>query len=228
MLSPKQSKALFAWGGRLESKEYVDLEARVYDDKGRHAPAKSLMGKARDVPKVLARDEAGNVRELVRAEDYRAAVKAAGNGDRLRGASTSPVSATVRADREREKAKRAAFEATLEKLRNAAKTGRPDGLWHALARASVRVVWADIVNEACKRRGIVAGKNGSKSDALLAAVADMTTSDACGLVVELAVTGSRHDREETLKELLELFGVEKTKPAAPKGSRTKAKKGAKK
>lgn len=225
VLSPKQAKGIFSWGGHLQSKEFVDLEAKTYDGNGRAKPAKSLMGNARDVPRVLARDDAGNVRELVRAEDYRAAVKAAGNDLPARGGQLdAKTRAKAKAEREKAKAVREAFEASLAELRAAAGDGPPDGLWHALARACVRMVWSEVVSETCKCHGLETGKGDSKSDALLSAIPNMLKSDAAGLAIELVVRGARHDRDATLAELRAVFDVAELPAAPTKGGTTKGRK----
>lgn len=224
VLSARKAKEVFTYGGHVESKEFVDLEASTYNAKGNRVENKTLMGKAKDVPRVIARDDAGNVRELVRAEDFNAAVRAAGNA---RTGPSAKAKASTKAAREKaaqEKAKRDELIALVIAGAEGAKAFT-DQQWRCIARCAVGMAWSDVHREVCRRRELAVDRKKKRpdqpNDVLAKAIDAMDGRLARGLIVEVAMLDARSDSEERLRELAEAFaGVkapEKKKRAARKG-----------
>lgn len=229
VLSERASKQLFPWSGaRVDERSgYVDLAGTTYGPTGKEHKNRTLLGKAAEVPIVIARDPEGRVHELVATEDFKAAAKAAGNLDKIKpppraGGDFASAQKSMRA---KEAKAREAFAAELLELVDLAATTPPnDAFWRTLASGLARIVWEDTRKATCRRRGIEAKPNTEK--ALIAYAEGLGGGASRALAVELVVTSGRGAASEVFKAFRELYAAGGKKPATKaKPKATKARKG---
>ncbi len=220
VLSVKETGKVFSHGGHIvHNADFVDLSAKNYDDP-KQRTNKALIGKS-DVSIVVARDGHGVIRELVRKDDFRKAVK--GSGLRTPDKTRSTMSVAAKKERDAAAKRLEVFRLAVGELVAAADRRDPtETFWRALARGFVRGALSDTRREVCHRREIEMPKgHPSQSEgplkALLAAAAEMTAGEARGLCVELAATSYRGNiDDEAFKELRAVLGTGAKKSAKAK------------
>jgi ParB/RepB/Spo0J family partition protein len=207
------AKKMFSFGGRLESKEYVDLDEQTWvGDKQR--TYRSILGKVE--PAAIVRDSEGRLHELaLRTDASKAASKAKG---------AVPQKDTSAQNRQDDKSRREhELKRTIERAMMCAAIARiesrdvPDAGWRALAHVLLEFSSADDV---FTRRGWA-------DEAEIAAKIDVLKGgELRGLVFELAITP--HEAEKLVIALgldpKKIAAAAKAPPKAP----PKAKKAVKK
>lgn len=218
VLSAKEAKQVFgAYGSTFvpATSGFVDLAAKVYDEKGREKTNRSLLGKA-EIPVVLARDPNGGIRELVDAKAFAKATKQPTPKAAPAATIASEQAEATKKKRERERAKHTAEVVAL--VGSAERREPTDAFWRTLAIAVAQLQdfdHADIL----ERRALLTNDNGEDLEKVTRdAVAKMTGGQARGLVVEL-LAGDGYASDKILAEFHALYGAKgKAKPAAKKAA----------
>lgn len=130
VLSEKDSKSVFSHGGRLSyDTDFVDLGEKPYQFGGKKT-YRGLVGKDHLPPVTVARDELGNVHELVKKEDLKRALKSAGVA---KPAPSNPFEAEMR---EKKLRYRMVIDRAIAAVVQAAEARKPDlALWVFVATA---------------------------------------------------------------------------------------------
>lgn len=225
VLTPKQAKSVFSYGGHVnEASGYVDLAEKKYGEDGKGKTYKSLLGK-KDVAVVLARDSDGRVHELVDRKAFAKAVPEAKVKPTARKPAPAYNDAAWKKRQEREEAKRDKQEAeqraaATEVGAKAEKKQPNDAFWRTLLRSVMRNVQIehDTEEHFFSRLGIAGAKRkGYGVEAhpmLLEAASKMKADKARSFLVEFLCADPLAPKE-TLEEFRALYGVTSAK-AAPK------------
>lgn len=247
VLPAKKAKDVFHHGGRVAyNADYVDLAEKPYDLGDGRKSYKGLLGKGNLPPVALARDGEGGIHELVKKEDLKKALKAAGiTKETVGGGASDSYKAQQKKDRERQELKRAVVNVAVAKVVEEAEAVPPSNeFWRFVAETFTRASWHDVITDVAKRRGLkptgkkgVAVKNTRAEDLVEQAIKSMKPATLRGLVVEILATrgaapmyaGEKFG--ENLRAACELYGIDlakiettvKTEKAAEK--KAKGKKG---
>lgn len=251
VLSEAEAKKVFPYGGSIDSRsKYVDLADRAYELGDGKKSFKGLLGKAHLPPVTIARDNHGDVHELVTRDDLKKALKAA-------GVEKEPQSLGRGGDeqkkiRERVALQRATLERALGQIVTAteATKGGTELLietWRFIAACIVERGWSDECALVAKRRGLEAGGRSGAGDALAEMIGEMAESELRGLVVEVLCARPPNTyttgHSPRLQEACRLYGVDlkaierevtaekkasAKKPAAKPAAKSSSKPGAKK
>lgn len=189
VLTQQEAKDAFpSWSNRLHSNDYIDLSEKNYSDpKGRKWS--TVLGKEKP-PIVLARDQQGNVHELV---DKKAAEKiAAANGiKRPTYEGYKPSAKEVKAKKEREAKDRIKHAWTKAAIAEIVDQAESDGTTHGadtLRMIAHAVLSRVSAKETCERRGIEFEKKDweSATRALRVEVSKMDEPQLIALLLEVA------------------------------------------
>ena len=214
VLTKKEAKQVFGFGGQVSSVSgFVEFNDRCEaDPKGR--TLKKLLGKNAP-PVVLARDQAGRPRELVKATDLPAALEAAGHRIELPKAQPveNPAEAQERRrkERERQEKKRALIEAAIplavgQLVEKWEKKEPSKALWRLIAQQLLDTSNGEV-------RGRRREQLGETMDEVPRAVEKMTEPQLRALVFELALEGGLYESwggkySDGLAEICELMKVD--------------------
>jgi ParB/RepB/Spo0J family partition protein len=213
IIDGKEAKKEF--GGtwlRLDS-EYVDLDAKAWDDKEEEQIAwRKRLGK-HSLPITLARDPEGNVHELVKKADALALVKEKNPKDDGALAALAPAKKAPerpKADVEKEKQKQEIEDETSRRTVAAIVGGiEKKGItgkdaWSALLGALYDTIGYDAEDIIAERRGLKKEKN----DNLLLRIAKaMNDKQVAALIVEMLVVTDSW-KNETRAAFVELLGID--------------------
>lgn len=189
VLSEKETKKLFPYGGIASGSGYVDLGSKFYGANGKAKTYREVLGDAAPTP-ILARDGDGDVHELILQKAFDAALKESGvkikpgvDLSRKR-TETSPSEKKRRAEAllKREATKRALGAVATA----AAKAAPSKSFWLVLAAAFLRGSWHDTIVDVVARRGLVIEKRAE--DALETKLNTMSEGELRALILELAIT----------------------------------------
>ena len=231
VLDKKASKSLFSHGQLVTSSGFVDIAAKDYSAAG--SPTFKAQLKGKDVPIVLAQDDAGRTRELVKRSDFSRVVP--------KKPSSSSSSSSGGYDHKKEKEKRERERAlhvleALELANRAVKKPVNDAFWRALARITTEsTLDADGYKVVGEWVGIgdlaeIKGSDYRKcTKAVRAAIAKLSPERTRGLVVLLlGLSHAVEDRAELVavygKPEVKLLPATATDKARPCARCTRAKK----
>lgn len=217
LLTPKELKRAFPFGGSEVGKEFVDLERACPEDP-KHRRYEELLGRAEKLKTVFAL-QAGRVRKLYPAKDMKAALIAAGHAF----AKEKPKRTTKKAEAARSAAKleRLGEEAVLRELavRLRAVKLAPGG-WIDLMLRIVLVAEGWKVEGVIRRHGFKGSKEefATKREAILAELTDaMTDAEKRAFLVDLLIGGwiasPNKAERELFRYVLKLAGVDYAKVA---------------
>lgn len=245
VLSAKASKEVFHYGGNVaHNADYVDLSQKPWDvGDGKKKTYKSLFEGALP-PITIARDGEGGVHELVKKDDLKKALKAAGLEKAAPRSSSGDEKKKIR---ERQERQRAVVRTAMAKVVEAAESKPPsDTLWMFLAETFTRASWHDVLVDVVKRRGLSAPpKKGSQKatarpeELVLTALKTMKPGAVRGIIVEILATRgavpmySGEQYGEDLRHACDIFGVNlsaiagEVKAERVAAKKAKGKKGAK-
>lgn len=204
VLSAAETKKVFSYGDYVDTRsDYVEINAKPYEFGGKKT-YKSIL-KVHLPPIALARDDRGAVHELVRKDDLRKALKAAGITQVT--SATSSLSADEKKRRDAQVMRRRVLDLALDELVTVVE-GATLGVtfWRFVARRIVARGWQDALRVVAKRRRLLNVK----------AVADLPDSMSApqlrALVVEVlcAAPPSSYgtDHGSDLREAAQTFGVD--------------------
>lgn len=222
VLSEKDAKGIFHGGRLAYSADFVDLSEKPYEFGGKKS-YKGLVGKDHLPTVTVARDEHGNVHELVKKDELKRAMKSAGIAK-----APSPSSNAEAEIREKKLRNRTVIDRAIAAIVPAAEARKPDlSLWMFVADALLTSGY-DAVKSVEKRRGIFDEKAGSGAR-LKKALSTMKEPQVRALIVELIATKSSvyGNFGEDFKDACKLYGVDLKKLEAEVGAERKAAKKAK-
>lgn len=246
VLSEAEAKKVFPYGGSVDSRsKYIDIADRAYELGDGKKSFKGLLGKAHLPPVTIARDNHGDVHELVTRDDLKKALKAAGVEKEPRDLGQSGDE--QKKARERLALQRATLDRALGQIATAVEGGADAlTLWRFIAACIVERGWTDDCGVVAKRRGIEAGGRSGAGDALAEMIGEMAESELRGLVVEVLCARPPNTwspgHSPRLQEACQLFGVDlkaierevtaekkasAKKPAAKPAAKSSSKPGAK-
>ncbi len=219
VIEGKDAEKLFPYGPSVRSTEYVDLDETVYSVRKPRA-LREVLGKKRDVPKVLVQGPDGEAREVARVADVRAALRAAPGKDDPTWGELAPSTKGSLTDTQKRQRQQAAIEKDAQRRTMAALVDMieavpvaklPAGVWQALCHGVIAASWSDVVAEVERRRTDTTedgakGARHKRRDDLKEKVDAMSAPQAVALFVELVVT--RVQWGPTRTKLLELLGVD--------------------
>jgi ParB/RepB/Spo0J family partition protein len=210
VLSEKETKKVFPYNSDhlAHGCGYVDIAEKTWEFDNKSP--KAVLGKGNLPPITVALDPSGTTRELVKVEDLKKALKAAGvTKTPPMGSSSSDEQKKIR---ERMALQRATLERALGQIVSAVEGDKATlAVWRFVAGCIVERGWADECAVVAKRRGLEAGRSAG-SAALAEMVGEMTETELRGLVVEVlcarppnAYTTGHAPR---LQEACHLYGVD--------------------
>jgi len=218
VLSAKASKEVFHYGGNVShSADYVDLSQKPWEIGDGKKSYKSLL-KGSVPPITIARDGEGGVHELVKKDDLKKALKAAGLEKAAPPGRSGDEQKKIR---ERQERQRAVVRTAMAKVVEAAEKKAPsDTLWMFMAETFTRASWHDVLVDVVKRRGLSAPpKKGSQKatarpeELVLTALKTMKPGAVRGIIVEILATRgavpmySGEQYGENLRQACDIFGV---------------------
>lgn len=216
VLSEAEAKKVFPYGGSVDSRsKFIDIADRAYELGDGKKSFKGLLGKAHLPPVTIARDNHGDVHELVTRDDLKKALKSAGIEKEPRALGQSGDE--QKKIRERLAVQRATMERALGQIVTvveAAKGGTELAVetWRFAATCIVERGWAEECALVAKRRGIEAGSRHATGEALTEIAGEMSESELRGLVVEVLcgsppnMYSSGHSHR--LVKACELYGID--------------------
>lgn len=248
VLSEKETKKVFPYNSNhlAHSCGYVDIAEKTWEFDNKSP--KAVLGKGNLPPITVALDPSGSTRELVKADDLKKALKAAGvTKTPSTGSSSSDEQKKIR---ERLALQRATLDRALGQIVTAVEAVEGDSstlaLWRFVATCIVERGWADDCAVVAKRRGLEAGGRSGAGDALAEIAGEMSESELRGLVVEVLCARPPNTfttgHSPRLQEACTLFGVDlkaierevtaekkasAKKPAAKPAAKSSSKPGAK-
>lgn len=211
VLSEKETKKVFPYNSNHLSHGcgYVDIAEKTWEFDNKSP--KAVLGKGNLPPITVALDPSGTTRELVKVDDLKKALKAAGvTKTPSMGASASDEQKKIR---ERLAMQRATMDRALGLLASAVE-GDPATLhvWAFVANCIVERGWADECALVAKRRGLEADGRHGAGDALGKLIGGMGESELRGLVVEVLCARPPNTyspgHSERLVEACKLYGID--------------------
>lgn len=212
VLSEAAAKKVFSYGGQsiAHGSDYVDLAEKPYEFGGKKS-YKGLVGKAHVPPVTIARDGSGAVRELVKKDDLKKALKAAGVKRESASGGDDAYKDEQRKLREKQALRRATVERALAALVDEVEARKPDlGFWRFLAGTFASAGWHDESVLVAKRRGLDT-KGRRPSEAIDAHIETLKEGQLRGIVIELLCGTPPHtyssDYGQRLRDACEHFGI---------------------
>lgn len=250
VLSEAEAKKVFPYGGSVDSRsKFIDIAARAYELGDGKKSYKGLIGKAYLPPVTIARDNHGDVHELVTRDDLKKALKSAGIEKEPRALGQSGDE--QKKIRERLAVQRVAMDRALGQIVTAVEATKGGTelaveTWRFAATCIVERGWAEECTVVAKRRGLEVGSRHAAGEALTEIAGEMSESELRGLVVEVLcgsppnMYASGHSHR--LVKACELYGIDlkaierevtaekkasAKKPAAKPAAKSSSKPGAK-
>ncbi|MEZ4395070.1 MAG: ParB/RepB/Spo0J family partition protein [Polyangiales bacterium] len=210
VLGAAETKKVFPYGTHVAHNcGYVDVAEKSYAFD--YKTPKALLGKGNLPPTMLARDPQGGVHELVKADDLKKALKAAGISDGTRA--LGPSGDEQKKIRERLAVQRVAMERALGQIVTAVEGDEATlAVWRFVAGCIVERGWSDECAVVAKRRGVEVGSRHATGEALTEIAGEMSESELRGLVVEVLcgsppnMYSSGHSHR--LVKACELYGID--------------------
>ncbi len=215
VLGAKESASLFnQWGGGDDlsyNSGFVKLTDRCLDDP-KYRTYKTLLGKHAPPP-VIARGPSGAAVEVLRKDDVRKALKAAGHKLGRAAVATSPGAAAEKRRRQDLKVKTKVARRALGLLVAEVERKDPDlAFWRELALAVAEQAWTDTVSNVCTRREIEGKHQHDRVHALKKAIEGMSIAQLRGLVFELCLRdahpGAWRGYGDSFRRACKAYGVD--------------------
>jgi len=231
VLTDKETKKVFPYrhSGVASESGFVDLEQECWDD-SKNRKWKQLVGKDK-VRVTLARDQEGKVHRLVDKREALKAAKDQGHLKEARQASTSPLGASEKKQREKDLVHRAAVGTALAAIVAATEKKEPtEAWWRFLAEHVIREFWRDVASHVCKRRGVEIGKKQQPGQEIAKLAKTASVAQLRGLLLEMVCSRDAYashycgDREKVIADACKLFRIDWATHVADAAAERKAKK----